>query len=391
MADHAAQYRANVETMLRVAGAVLLMGGLGTLYSFSVFVSYLEPQYGDRAAISGIFSAAVFFFAVGMLVGPRLMLPDAGAALSIGALAAGGIALAGTGHSYLSILIGFGVLFGLANGLGYSLSLKVVQAAPAARTGTLTGIAVASYMLGSILGAPLLATSLSVFGYGTTLAMLAGVLLFVGAIVFVLLRAGGGTHDGNEETGSKTALPSGRDYAKLWTCFFFSSIAGVTALGHAAPLVASFGGTDRNGVVAASLCALGNGAGRLAGGWLCDRLKGGEVLGAASAVILMAAVAMLAAPTTTVALIGLAAVGIGYGCIASALPSAIANTYGVASVGRIYGRLFTAWGAAGLFGPFAAGWLFELVGDYRPALVITATAGAIAMLAGRSFRRLPAK
>jgi OFA family oxalate/formate antiporter-like MFS transporter len=390
MADHAAQYQVKVETVLRVAGAVLLMGGLGTLYSFSVFVSHLEPQYGDRTAISGIFSAAVFFFAVGMLVGPRFNLPDGGAAMSIGALAAGGIALAGTGHSYWTILIGFGVLFGLANGLGYSLSLKLVQAAPAARTGTLTGVAVASYMLGSILGAPLLAASLSSFGFGATFAMLAGSLLSIGATAFVLLRAAGHSNAGAEETGSKTTWPDGRDYAKLWTCFFFSSIAGVTALGHAAPIVASFGGTDRIGVVAASLCALGNGAGRLAGGWLCDRSTGGTVLGAASAVILTAAVAMLAAPTTPIALIGLAAIGIGYGCIASALPSAIANTYGVASVGRIFGRLFTAWGAAGLFGPFAAGWLFELAGDYRPALVATATAGAIAMLAGRSFRPLPA-
>jgi OFA family oxalate/formate antiporter-like MFS transporter len=100
---------------------------------------------------------------------------------------------------------------------------------------------------------------------------------------------------------------------------------------------------------------------------------------------------MLAFPTTTAALFGLGAVGIGYGCIASALPSAIARSYGIASVGRIYGRLFTAWGAAGLLGPLAAGWLFEMAGDYRPALMVTATAGAIAMLAGRSFRYRPAE
>ena len=62
MADHAAQYGAKLETRLRVASAILFMGGLGTLYIFSVFVSYLEPQYGDRAAISGIFSATVFSF-----------------------------------------------------------------------------------------------------------------------------------------------------------------------------------------------------------------------------------------------------------------------------------------------------------------------------------------
>ncbi len=386
MGDRAAQYDATRETVLRLASAVLLMSALGTLYSWSVFVSYLEPEYGQRAAVSAIFSAAVVFFAVGMVVGPRLGLSGANGALTVCALAAAGVALAGTGHSYWVVFVGFGVLFGLANGLGYSLSLKVVQSAPLARTGTLTGVAVASYMLGSIIGAPLLAASLARLGYGATFTLLAAVLVAVGAIVFALLRAS--TQGGPRTDGAKSeiAWPTARDYAKLWTCFFFASIAGVTALGHAAPITASFGGSIRDGVAAATLCALGNGVGRLGGGWLCDRYSAGKVIGAAAAAIFAAAAAMLSFPITTTALLGLFAISVGYGCIASALPSAIARTYGAESAGRIYGRIFTAWGAAGLFGPLAAGWLFEWTGDYRAAILITAAAGAIATVAGKSFK-----
>ena len=59
------------------------------------------------------------------------------------------------------------------------------------------------------------------------------------------------------------------------------------------------------------------------------------------------------------------------------------------SSARIYGRVFTAWGAAGLLGPWLAGVLFDLSGDYRIALLVAAAIGlgSVAALTG-VFRRV---
>jgi OFA family oxalate/formate antiporter-like MFS transporter len=44
---------------------------------------------------------------------------------------------------------------------------------------------------------------------------------------------------------------------------------------------------------------------------------------------------------------------------------------------RIYGRVFTAWGSAGVLGPLIAGSLFDWTGSYQMALFV---AGALAMV-----------
>ena len=376
----------NRNSSLRLVAACALMAALGTLYAWSIFVPYLEPRYGQRAALSAIFSLAIVAFAAGMVTGPRLNHREGTSAFVIGCLAAAGLALAGSGLSYATILVGFGVLFGFANGLGYALGLRVVQAIESDRAGTLTGLVVASYMLGSIVGAPLLAASLSRHGYSTTMVILAGVLFATGAVAYGLLTSTSWVESKNAGKLPQATTPSVVDLAKLWTCFFLSSMAGVTALGHAALITLSFGGTPRHSVTAVALTALGNAVGRLAGGWMCDRLPGGIVLGGAATFIFAGMCAMAIFPTALMSLVGLATVSLGYGCIASALPSAIARTYGAQNAGRIYGILFTAWGLAGLLGPISAGWLFEQMESYRLALAAIAITALLAALAGASFR-----
>ena len=45
------------------------------------------------------------------------------------------------------------------------------------------------------------------------------------------------------------------------------------------------------------------------------------------------------------------------------------------NLGRVYGRLFSAWGAAGLTAPLIAGALFDWTGSYTLALAVAAGGG----------------
>jgi len=51
-----------------------------------------------------------------------------------------------------------------------------------------------------------------------------------------------------------------------------------------------------------------------------------------------------------------------------------------------YGRIFLAWGAAGLLAPVAAGTLFDQTGSYAGALVIAATLSVISTVVVRKIR-----
>jgi MFS family permease len=89
-------------------------------------------------------------------------------------------------------------------------------------------------------------------------------------------------------------------------------------------------------------------------------------------------------------LVCLGAVGFAYGAIIAAYPAAIAKLFGPADSTRAYGRVFTAWGAAGLAAPWLAGVLFDRSGGYGAALGVAAGLGlvsAVAAAAGPRRRR----
>lgn len=362
--------------------AILLMFSLGTLYSWSVFVPPLEAEFAQsRSAISAVFSVAIIFFAIGMLAAPSIVgaRPAWAVAFLTCLLAAAGLTLAAQGNSVWMVIAGFGVLFGLANGFGYSLSLQAVDAPSSKRRGLFIGISVASYTAGSAAGTPVLAALLDVWGYRVTLLLLAAYFVAIGCVVCLLLRAVSRDVPASRRTPQERAVRApARELVILWFCFLCSSLVGVMILAHAAPLVMSLKGSARDIVLAVVVASAGNGFGRLAGGWLSDCIPARALLGGASALIFLALALFAVVQNAEAALISLALVGMGYGCIASGLPAIIANTYGSDQMGRIYGRVFTAWGLAGALGPVIGGGFFDADGDYTRAIMM---AGGMALAA----------
>jgi OFA family oxalate/formate antiporter-like MFS transporter len=123
-----------------IAAAVVLMTVLGSLYSWSVFILPLEETLkASRADVSLIFSLATLAFTTGMLVTPLLYPRLAPAHLAMGIAV-----LAGVGHLLAAslvfelVLLGYGGLFGLANGAGYSIAVQSVQQAGGQRRGRWT-------------------------------------------------------------------------------------------------------------------------------------------------------------------------------------------------------------------------------------------------------------
>jgi OFA family oxalate/formate antiporter-like MFS transporter len=292
------------------------------------------------------------------------------------------LALPGMSRSWPALLIGIGILFGLANGLGYSLAIALVQSAFPARRGLFTGLAVASYTAGSAVFAVLLAWSVATVGLWPSFLGWAGLMLALGGPGAWALHRGVAVLilDPGSHRPADSLLHT-RLRAALWTAFLCAAFVGVWVLAHAAAIAGWLGARSGEAALTAALVAAANGVGRLGGGWLTDHLEPRWFLTPGLTVAGASLALLWAAPGLVSGLVALGATGLAYGAMVGAYPAIIARLYGVAQASRVYGRVFTAWGVAGLAGPVTGGLLFDCCGGYAAAILAAAFAAGLAALA----------
>src|SRR5207302_2739589 len=135
--------------------------------------------------------------------------------------------------------------------------------------------------------------------------------------------------------------------------------------------------------------AIGNASGRILSGWMSDVLGRLTTL---RAMILASAVAMPTLYAVREHIVPfyllVAAVYWCYGTQLSVFASTTADFYGTRYLGMNYGALFTAWGVAGIVGPFIAARVFQATGSYSYAFYGAAGLAFIAFIS-LSFARPP--
>jgi predicted MFS family arabinose efflux permease len=363
----------------------LLMVALGLFHAWSVFVLSLEERLDlSRTAVSGVYSVATATFTLAMLGGHRVLwrLPPAAVASGAALLAAAGLALAASG-SVVGLCLGYGGLFGAANGLGYVFALQAAGVVLPDRPGLATSLVVTAYALGSALLAPLLEVGIRELGVLPALWVAAAC---TGAVALAQLGLLAGLDLGAAPASDGGSAPTGEPALTmwvLWSGFLLGAAAGLLALAHAAAVVADIGGGPSAAAVGVTLIAGGNALGRLGGGWLADHVDPRELLVAAGALEGVGLLAAATVPVVAVVLPALTVVGLGYGAMSSLYPVMTGRLYGAQDLARRYGRVFTAWGLAGLTAPLMAGALFDLADGYRLALLLASAAALGAALVAR--------
>ena len=165
----------------------------------------------------------------------------------------------------------------------------------------------------------------------------------------------------------------------LWVAFALGTTAGQMTISQLVPFARSAGLGAAVATLALPVTATGNAGGRILSGWLSDalgRVTTLRVMVLASAVAMPALFIWRAEPILFFILV--ACVYWCYGTQLSLFASATADLYGTRNLGLNYGVLFSAWGAAGIFGPMIAGRVFDTFGDYRYAFY---AASALAVIA----------
>ena len=354
-----------------LVGCVLLSGVLGSIHTYSLFIESFESDLGvGRGGAGAPYSVALASLTVVVLVSHLLfrLVPGPLVVLIASGGAAIGLLLAASANSLAGVVLGYGVVFGAFNGLGYAFSLQRASESNPDRRGFALGLVTAAYALGGASTALVLDKQVAASGATSALRWLALAIAVTGIVTSVLL-----TNNDSPVRGSPARLSSAnlRILAPLWTAYLLAVLAGLMALGHVAAIVDDAGGPGGAAVVAAGLASASGGlwVALVADRTATDRLL--RLLPLGSAVVLVIAAVVSHGVVLMVAVAGIAFT---YGALIAIYPLAVAQRFGQDGYARAYGRVFTAWGTAGLVGPVGAGHLFEVTGSYRIPMFMAAVA-----------------
>jgi OFA family oxalate/formate antiporter-like MFS transporter len=382
-----------------VAAALVMQLCLGILYAYSVVRGPLMKEVGYTVKQAGYpYMASLFFFAVGMIIagrwqdkaGPRKVGIAGGVLLALGA------AVAGASYTNLGGLIfGYGVLGGLGVGFAYVTPIATCIKWFPDKRGTITGLAVFGFGAGTLVFGPLLSKLIASNGIGPTFYVVAAIMLiFVcgAASVFKVPPAGYRPAGWSPPAPAPGAVMKTNylpneiiqtgSFWTLWLTYFIGAAAGLMIIGQAVPIGIEVAKLDR--AVAAGglgIMALLNGLGRLFWGGMSDKLGRTKTVMACFVVYILAFVFVLPNSNTYLTwLVGICAVGFAYGGYLALMPSLTADYFGTKSLGANYGYLFTAWGIAGVGGPFMIDFIKTATGAFTNAMYITAGACVVGIL-----------
>ena len=361
---------------------------LGSVHAFSVFIAPLEALLRlPRAEISLVYSLALVALTVSVLVGYRIYhrLAPASLVLLTCLAAAAGTALAALVPAWWALCVGYSLVFGLSNGIGYGYCLQLAGRVMPRRRGFAMGAVTATYAVGSVVFAKVFAWRIAAAGVDAALLAVAAALLAGGAAAALMLRASRASYGLPAAPNAADDSAAGSGVAILWLAYLGAVFAGLMAIGHAAGIALSRDAAPQLATGAAVAAGIGSALGGFVAGWMISRWGSGRLL---IGLPLLSAVALLAMAVhedafSTVMLLSL--VGFAYGSLIAVYPVAIAERYRTQGP-RVYGRVFTAWGCAGLAGPWSAGWIFDWRGGYETALLAAAGIALLSSLCAKAIR-----
>ncbi|MBT3558597.1 MAG: MFS transporter [Rhodospirillales bacterium] len=361
--------------ILVLAGSMLLMLVLGSVHAFSIFLTSIESEFNaSRSNASLTYSLALAVLTIHVLISDRIFrhLSPGLLIVIVTSLATTGALMAGYGGNLYTIWLGYGVLFGAANGLGYSFVLQFSAQANPRFSGTAMGLVTAAYGFGAAISPLPFETLVQSFGFRGGMIGLAVALVIVGPVVGVLFARSGFSLSTDSGTDLDQARPVRGVIIRLWFSYGTAVAAGLMAIGHATGIANSSGLSREWLFMAPTLIAVGNIGGSYFGGYIVDKWGARRLLRLVNCFSAMSLTLMWIFLSPATALVGLAIVGFTYGATIAAFPVAIAKLFGAVAGIRVYGKVFTAWGTAGLFAPWIAGLLYERSGDYSTALLLAA-------------------
>jgi OFA family oxalate/formate antiporter-like MFS transporter len=380
--DTQVAHNVRVKRLFVLPAAILIQMCLGGIYAWSAFVPGLRTDYGLSASQTQfIFGLTIATFTGAMVLAGRLLTrlgPRCVGLLGGVLFACGYLIAASSGGRVLWLLLGFGLVGGVGIGFGYVAALTASVLWFPKHKGLVTGVAVAGFGMGSMI-LSMMTTSWLAGGW-TALEMFRTIGCAYGAVVCVsallLFRPPiGMTHAG---VACSTGMHRFKDpaFRVLGLGMFCGTFAGLLVVGMLKSIGMASGLSPEAAAAAIGSLAVGNATGRIAWGWISDRI-GYPAIPGSLLFLCLALCSLFAAGVAPVAfVIAAGLVGFGFGACFVLYAAQVATLYGVFEVGRLYPLLFLTYGLAGIGGPLLGGLLHDWTGSYMAPISVSAVVAA---------------
>jgi len=381
---------------LPVIGGVMMNMALGMFYAMSVFMLPLEKEFGwTRAQTSwittiGIAMIASWYVIAGLIHdrrGPRLVAAVGGTLFSLG------LFLASYTQSLTWFYLTAGLIAGTGSGFGYVVPTSVGSKWFPDKRGLIVGLMVGGYGAGSGVFGPIASALIERVGWRSTFQIFALLFFAMTLVATWLVRnpPAGYRPRGWDPVRTRPASRAGGDMAAsqmirtstfqlLWVAYCLGTTAGTMVISQLVPFARAAGHSAAAAAYALTVGAIGSASGRVLSGWMSDHAGRLNTLRALLFVSACAMPALFAwRENVTLFYVLLAVVYYCYGTQLSVYASTSADFYGTKNVGFNYGLLLTAWGAAGILGPFLGGRVYVATGQYQWAFFIAAALSLVAL------------
>ncbi len=392
--------------------AIVMQLCLGTVYAWSVFKKPFMTAHGwgetatqitFMICISMIGLAAAFGGTLVDKRGPKFVATIGGILFGIGTLLAG---LADQIGNIWVLYLGFGFVAGLGNGFGYITPIATLIRWFPDKRGLVTGLAVMGFGAGAFF--------MGIIAPKMVIAMGLAKTFYIWGVIFLIavtasaqlyknppkgwLPAGFAPKAGSVKVTESYTFSEAKktpQWWMLWGMLFLNISAGLGLLSQLSPMAQDVIKRATADISAKDLAVAGgailaiasifNGLGRLFWAWTSDAIGRKNVF---IAMFITQAILYIILPQignqlifTIVACYLLACYGGGF----ATMPAFAADSFGPANIGKVYGIMLTAWGAAGIVGPLVFAQIKSI------AVYVAAGLLALGFLLAISYRRSKAK
>jgi MFS family permease len=357
--------------------------GPGSYITYGIFFNSFLTEFGwSRAMISG--ASSLYFFMFGLLgiltgrlvdkIGPRIVMTGCGI-------------FYGSGYMLMSQIQSVWQLYlfyGLIVAIGFSaidvVTLSTIARWFSRRRGTMTGTIKVGAGVGLLIGPLAINWLILNYGWRTSYIIMGSVLLvfLVGASQFLKRDPSriGLLPDGEKRTNinrvsleeAGLSLQKASQTKQFWMlcvmCLFFGFCLQ-TVMIHSAPYAKDIGASPST---AASILSIIGGvsiAGRFIMGGASDKIgnKWGYII--CFACFIIAFITILTIHELWVLYLFAVVYGFGHGGLWVLLSPVLAELFGIASHGTIFGLVYFVITIGGTIGPILAGYLFDITGSYQ--------------------------
>jgi len=398
--------RARARTVL--AAGILFNLSIGMLYTWSIIRARMMDDWGWTSAQAGLpFTLAVAFFALGLLIGgriqdrtgPRWVVTAGGFLTGLGMLVS---ALAG--NSPAGVAVGFGVVTGLGIGLGYGcVTPPALKWFHPSRKGMVSGLIVGGFGFGAVYFGPLASALIGRLGVEGAFAVMGAGVILLSVPIAQFVRNPPPGYIPPEPEGKKkkkAAAVAAVDFTwremvrtgrfhMMFVMFMTASSVGLMVIGNVTRIAAVQMGISDAALLASlvSFLAIMNMAGRIAGGFLSDRIGRVNALFAVFAIQILNMVGFYFYGSLPALLVGIIGVGFCFGALLSIFPALTAEQFGLKNYGANYGVVYLAWGLSGIAAPMLADFVYDRNQDFHTAYLVSAGLMVVMLLVNAAFAR----